>query len=311
MPAAEDRSKAFYTSLPHHAVVILSISKGSVAHLHPPSDFSSTLDLLTQLEKILFMVVLIFYLPTLVGNTAIILVTRLDFRLHKLMYFFLSHLSLVDLCFNTSFVPHSVGPPVSLVLGSTECTLLALMALDSHADVCRPLHYTIVMHPRLCQALVGMAWLSGVWDTAIQATFIFCLPRCGRQRLPHFICEMLVLLKLACVDVRANEIQLFVGTLVLNLLPLIVLRIKLPQVWRKALGTCGFHLLVVTIFYGSITVIYIWHNSSLSETLDKFLTLFYTVVTPTLNPLFYTLRNMYVKGAQRRILGKDENSEKD
>ncbi|XP_038598221.1 olfactory receptor 2G3-like [Tachyglossus aculeatus] len=292
-----------------------------------------------QLEKILFVVVLIFYLLTLVGNTAIILVTRLDLHLHTPMYFFLSHLSLVDLCFTTSIVPQLLwnlrGPSktitafgcavqlyISLALGSTECVLLAVMALDRHAAICRPLRYTAIMHPRLCRTLVGLAWLSGVGDTAIQATVIFRLPRCGHRLLPHFLCEMPALLKLSCVDVRGNEIQLFVGTLVLILLPLslitvsygsiarAVLRIKSRRVWRKALGTCGSHLLVVTLFYGSITVVYIWPNSSFSGTLDKFLTLFYTVVTPTLNPLIYTLRNKDVKGAVRRILGKDQSLEK-
>ncbi|XP_007656757.2 olfactory receptor 2H1-like [Ornithorhynchus anatinus] len=133
---------------------------------------------------------------------------------------------------------------------------------------------------------------------------------------------MPAMLKLACVDVRANEIQLFVGTLVLILLPLslitvsygsiarAVLRIKSPRVWRKALGTCGSHLLVVTLFYGSITAVYVWPGSSFSGTWDKFLTLFYTVVTPTLNPLIYTLRNKDMKGAVRRILGKGQSSEK-
>ncbi|XP_038598950.1 olfactory receptor 2G3-like [Tachyglossus aculeatus] len=241
-----------------------------------------------HIEKILFVVVLIFYLLTLVGNTAWISVA---------MYFFLSHLSLEDHCFTTDIVP----PLLWNLRGPLQ---------DHHrvAAICLTLHYTTAMHPWLCQVLVRLPWMCGVGDTAIQATVIFLLPRCGHQLLPHFTCEIPALLKLACVDVRANEIQLFVGTLVLNLLPLsmitvsyrsiawAMLRIKSPQGWRKALGTCGSYLLVVTLFYRSIRVVYIWPNSSFSGTLGKFLTLFYTVVAPTLNSLIYTLREQGRKG---------------
>ncbi|XP_038598589.1 olfactory receptor 2G3-like [Tachyglossus aculeatus] len=222
------------------------------------------------------------------------------------MYFFLSDLFLVNPCFTTSIIPQPLwnlqGPSKTItVVGcavqlyvflALERILLDIMALDHNAAVCRPFHYTTVMHPRLCWTPVGLAWLSWVGDTAIQATVIFHLPRCGHRRLPHFFSEMSAMLKLACVDVWANEVQLFVGILVLILLPLslitvsygsivrAVLRIKSIRVWRKALGTCGSHLLVVTLFYGSNTVVYIWPNSSFSGTLDKFLTLFYTMVDP-------------------------------
>ncbi|XP_038597794.1 olfactory receptor 2G2-like [Tachyglossus aculeatus] len=250
-----------------------------------------------QIEKILFVVVLIFYLLTLVGNTAWISVA---------MYFFLSHLSLEDHCFTTDIVPHfygtSGGPPrpSSWSVVRSSCTSSWSWGRRNAsfwpswswtvAAICLTLHYTTAMHPWLCQVLVRLPWMCGVGDTAIQATVIFLLPRCGHQLLPHFTCEIPALLKLACVDVRANEIQLFVGTLVLNLLPLsmitvsyrsiawAMLRIKSPQGWRKALGTCGSYLLVVTLFYRSIRVVYIWPNSSFSGTLGKFLTLFYTVV---------------------------------
>ncbi|XP_038597814.1 olfactory receptor 2G3-like [Tachyglossus aculeatus] len=190
-----------------------------------------------QLEKIFFMVVLIFGLLTLVGKiVGHYFGDRLYFHLHTPMYIFLSHLSHMYLCFTTSIVPqllwnirgHSktitlvhcaVQLYVSLALGSSEYILLVVMALDHHAAICRPLHYTTIMHPRLCWALVGLAGLGRVGDTAIQVTVIYHLPRCGQQRLSHFLCEMLTMLKLACVDVGDNEIQLFVDTLALTLLP--------------------------------------------------------------------------------------------
>ena len=290
-----------------------------------------------QVEVLLFVVVLISYLLTLLGNTAIILVSCLDCRLHTPMYFFLTNLSSLDLCFTTSIVPQLLwnlkGPAktitpvgcaiqlyVSLSLGSTECVLLTIMAFDRYVAVCRPLNYTSIMHPSFCKALAGVAWLSGVGNTLIQGTITLRLPRCGHRHLHHFLCEVPAMVKLACVDIQANEVQLFVATLVLLLLPVAlilvsygfivqaVMKIKSVQAWRKALGTCGSHLLVVFLFFGPSSAIYIQPKRSYGRSQGKFLTLFYTVVTPTLNPLIYTLRNKDVKGALRRLLRRGQSS---
>lgn len=290
-----------------------------------------------QLEVILFVLVLISYLLTLLGNTAIILVSCLDCRLHTPMYFFLTNLSSLDLCFTTSIVPQLLwnrkGPAktitpvgcaiqlyVSLSLGSSECVLLTIMAFDRYVAVCRPLNYTSIMHPSFCKALAGVAWLSGVGNTLIQGTITLRLPRCGHRHLHHFFCEVPAMVKLACVDIQANEVQLFVATLVLLLLPVAlilvsygfivqaVMKIKSVQAWRKALGTCGSHLLVVFLFFGPSSAIYIQPKRSYGRSQGKFLTLFYTVVTPTLNPLIYTLRNKDVKGALRRLLRRGQSS---
>ncbi|XP_064151790.1 olfactory receptor 2G3-like [Loxodonta africana] len=289
-----------------------------------------------QLEKILFVVVLISYLLTLMSNTAIILVSSLDPKLHTPMYYFLTNLSFVDLCLTTTIVPqllwnlHGLAKTVTpigcaiqlyvaLALGSTECVLLAVMAYDRYAAICRPLHYATVMHPRLCQSLVGVAWLSGVGNTLVQGTITLQLPLCGNRRIYHFICEVPAMIKLACVDIHANEVQLFMASLILLLLPLAlilvsygyisqaVMRIRSAQAWRKALGTCGSHLLVVSLFYGTITAVYIQPNSSYAHRQGKFITLLYTVATPTLNPLIYTLRNKDVKGALKRLVRKDQS----
>lgn len=290
-----------------------------------------------QLEVLLFVVVLISYLLTLLGNTAIILVSCLDCRLHTPMYFFLTNLSSLDLCLTTSIVPQLLwnlkGPAktitpvgcaiqlyVSLSLGSSECVLLTIMAFDRYVAVCRPLNYTSIMHPSFCKALAGVAWLSGVGNTLIQGTITLRLPRCGHRHLHHFLCEVPAMVKLACVDIQANEVQLFVATLVLLLLPVAlilvsygfivqaVMKIKSVQAWRKALGTCGSHLLVVFLFFGPSSAIYIQPKRSYGRSQGKFLTLFYTVVTPTLNPLIYTLRNKDVKGALRRLLRRGQSS---
>ncbi|KAM5166841.1 olfactory receptor 2G6-like [Callospermophilus lateralis] len=289
-----------------------------------------------QLEIILFMVVLISYLLTLVGNTTIILVSCLDSKLHTPMYFFLTNLSFLDLALTTSIVPQLLwnlrGPAktitstgcvlqlyVSLSLGSTKCVLLSIMAFDRYVAVCRPLNYMTVMHPSFCKALAGIAWLSGVGNTLIQSTITLRLPRCGHRRLHHFLCEVPAMIKLACVDIHANQVQLFVATLVLLLLPMAlisvsygliahsVINIKSSQAWRKALGTCGSHLLVVFLYFGTSSVIYIQPQRSFGHSQGMFLTLFYTVVTPTLNPLIYTLRNKDVKGALRRLLRREQH----
>ncbi|XP_008058236.1 olfactory receptor 2G3-like [Carlito syrichta] len=290
-----------------------------------------------QVEVILFVLVLISYLLTLVGNTAIIVLSCLDPKLHTPMYFFLTNLSFLDLCFTTSIVPQLLwnlkGPAktitptgcaiqlyVSLSLGSTECVLLTIMAFDRYVAVCRPLNYISVMPPSFCKALAGLAWLSGIGNTLIQGTLTLRLPRCGHRHLHHFLCEVPAMIKLACVDIHANEVQLFVATLVLLLFPMAlilvsygfivkaVIKIKSVKAWQKALGTCGSHLLVVSLFFGSSSAIYIQPKRSYGHSQGKFLTLFYTVVTPTLNPLIYTLRNKDVKGALRRLLRREQNS---
>ncbi|KAM5126132.1 olfactory receptor 2G2-like [Callospermophilus lateralis] len=286
-----------------------------------------------RLQRVLFVTILALYLLTTLGNSAIILVSRLEPRLHTPMYFFLSHLSLLDFSFSSSVVPQllvNLRDPfktisyggcvaqlcVSLALGSTECVLLAVMSYDHYVAVCRPLHYTLLMHPRLCHSLAAAAWLSGVATTLVQSTLTLRLPFCGHRRVDHFICEVPVLIKLACVDTTFNEAELFVASILFLVLPLslilvsyghiaqAVLRIRSAAGRRKAFGTCSSHLLVVTIFYGTIIFMYLQPARSRSKDQGKFVSLFYMVVTPVLNPLIYTLRNEEVKGALKRVLEK-------
>ncbi|KAM5298655.1 olfactory receptor 2G2-like [Ctenodactylus gundi] len=284
-----------------------------------------------QLELALFGVIAVLYLMTLLGNTTIILVSRLEPKLHTPMYFFLSHLSLLDLCFTSSITPQllvNLGGSdksisyggcvvqlyVSLALGSTECVLLAVMSYDRYVAICRPLHYTLVMHPRLCHSLASMAWLSGVATTLVQSTLTLQLPFCGHCQVDHFFCEVPVLIKLACGDTAFNQAELFVASVLFLVLPLslilvsyghiarAVLRITSAAGRQKAFGTCSSHLLVVVIFYGTIIFMYLQPAKSRSKDQGKFVSLFYTVVTPMLNPLIYTLRNKGVKMALQKVL---------
>ncbi|XP_005071941.1 olfactory receptor 10 [Mesocricetus auratus] len=289
-----------------------------------------------QLELIFFIYILIFYSLTLFGNTAIIALSRMDLRLHTPMYFFLSHLSFLDLCYTTSTVPQllinlqgydrtiSYGGCVTqmfvfLALGSTESVLLVVMAFDRYAAVCRPLHYTTIMHPVLCQTLAIVSWGGGFINSLIQTSLMMAMPLCGHQ-LNHFFCEMPVLLKLACEDTGGTEAKMFVVRVVIVAFPAMlilgsyaqiareVLKIKSVAARRKATGTCGSHLVVVCLFYGSATYTYLQPKDSYSESNGKFIALFYSIITPMLNPLIYTLRNKDVKGALWRVLGRGIDS---
>ncbi|XP_074048992.1 olfactory receptor 2G6-like [Macrotis lagotis] len=293
-----------------------------------------------QLETILFGVILVFYILNLVGNITIILVSCLDFKLHTPMYFFLANLSFVDLSLTTCIVPQllvTMGKKdktmsfsgcvvqlyVSMGLGSTECIILAVMAYDRYAAVCRPLHYVVIMHPQLCLWLAVTAWLSGLVTSLIQCSLTIQLPMCGHNQLDHICCEVPVLIRLACVDTTFNEAELFVASVLFLVVPVslilvsygyiahAILRIKSTSGRHKAFGTCSSHLMVVIIFYGTIIFMYLQPVKSQSKDQGKFVSLFYTVVTPLLNPVIYTLRNKDVKGALKKLLlGKILASEK-
>ncbi|XP_049634951.1 olfactory receptor 2G2-like [Suncus etruscus] len=286
-----------------------------------------------QLELVLFGLIFFLYLTTLLGNATIILVSQLDPRLRTPMYFFLSHLSLLDICFSSSIVPQLlvnlgglnksisywgcvVQLYVAMALGSTECVLLAVMSYDRYVAVCRPLHYALVMHPRLCRILASIAWLSGVATTLVQSTLTLQLPFCGHRRVDHIFCEVPVLIKLACVDTTFNQAELFVASVLFLVVPVsfiltsyiciarAVLKIKSAAGRKKAFGTCSSHLVVVVIFYGTIIFMYLQPAQSKSKDQGKFVSLFYTVVTPVLNPFIYTLRNKEVKAGFRKVLGR-------
>ncbi|XP_057565501.1 olfactory receptor 2W3 [Hippopotamus amphibius kiboko] len=284
-----------------------------------------------RLERILFVVILIAYLLTLVGNTTIILVSWLDPHLHTPMYFFLTHLSFLDLSFTTSSIPQLLynlsgcdktisytGCAIQLFLflglGGVECLLLAVMAYDRFVAVCKPLHYMAIMNSRLCLGLVLVAWGCGVANSLAMSPVTLRLPRCGHRSVDHFLCEMPALIRMACVNTAAIEGTVFVLAVGIVLSPLVfilvsygyimraVLQIQSTSGRQKAFNTCGSHLTVVSLFYGNIIYMYMQPGNSSSQDQGKFLTLFYNIVTPLLNPLIYTLRNKEVKGALRKLL---------
>ena len=289
-----------------------------------------------HLEMVLLLVVSIIYILTLMGNTAIILVSYFNPKLHTPMYFFLSNLSFLDLCFTTSVVPQMLwnlkGPDktisytgcviqlyVALGLGSTECVLLTVMAYDRFNAICRPLHYAVIMHPKLLQQLAALAWISGFVGSTVQTILVFQLPLCSHHMVDDFMCEEPALIKIACVNTTFLENELSIASVLYVVIPLglilvsygcivrSVLKIKSTEGRRKAFGTCGSHIIVVVLFFGTIISVYIQPKSKYTQNYSKFLTLFYTVVTPSLNPLIYTLRNKEVKWALRRLVGRDSS----
>ncbi|GAB5571097.1 putative olfactory receptor 2B8 [Prionailurus iriomotensis] len=284
-----------------------------------------------QLERVLFVVLLIFYLLTLLGNTSIIALARLDPHLQTPMYFFLSNLSFLDLCYTTSTVPQllvhlrradkSISFSgcvaqlfIALGLGGTECILLGVMAFDRYAAVCMPLHYTVIMHPRLCTLMASASWFIGFANSSLQTVLIFLVPLCGRNKIDHFFCDVAPLLKLACVDTTVNESELFFVSVIILLIPMalitfsygrivrVVLRIKSIAGQRKVFGTCGAHLTVVSLFYGTAIYAYLLPSNNHSQNQGKFISLFYTIITPMANPFIYTLRNKDVTSAMKNVL---------
>ncbi|XP_049718040.1 olfactory receptor 2W1-like [Elephas maximus indicus] len=292
-----------------------------------------------KLEIVLSGVVTIFYLITLVGNTAIILASLLNSHLHTPMYFFIRNLSFLDLCFTTSIIPQMlvnlwgsdksitfVGCIIQLYvymwMGSIECLLLAVMSYDRFTAICKPLHYLVIMNPHLCLKMIVMVWGVSLADSLVLCTLTLDLPRCENNILDHFLCELPAMVKISCVDTTAVEMSVFALGIVIVLTPLFlilisygyiaqaVLRMKSKAGQRKAINTCGSHLTVVSIFYGTIIYLYLQPGNSASKDQGKFLTLFYTIITPSLNPLIYTLRNKDMKSALKKLVKVDYKSTK-
>ncbi|KAG3288856.1 olfactory receptor 2B11-like [Ictidomys tridecemlineatus] len=285
------------------------------------------------LELPLFVILLITYPMAMMGNLTIILVSRLDPHLHSPMYFFLTNLSFLDMCYTTSIVPQMLfnlgtskktisylGCIVQLyffsIMGSTECLLLALMSFDRYVAICRPLHYIFIMNQRVCILLVSIVWLTGMIYAISEASVTVKLPLCGINKLDHLLCEIPVLIKAACGEKEANELTLSVVCIFIVAVPLCLIlasyasighaifKIKSSEGRKKAFGTCSSHLIVVSLFYGPGISMYLQPLSSISRDQPKFMALFYGVMTPTLNPFIYTLRNKDVKGALGKLMSR-------
>ncbi|XP_006044626.2 olfactory receptor 2D3-like [Bubalus bubalis] len=284
-------------------------------------------------QALLFFLFLIIYLLTVLGNLLIVVLIHIDSRLHTPMYFFLSNLSFADLCFSTTTVPQvlvhflvkrktisfagcSTQMVVLLLVGCTECVLLAVMSYDRCVAVCKPLRYTTIMTHRVCAQLATGSWASGAFVSLVDTTFTLCLPYRGNNIINHFFCEPPALLKLASADTYRTEMAIFAMGVAILLAPVslilasywniisTVIQMQSGEGWLKAFSTCGSHLTVVVLFYGSAIFAYMRPNSKIMNERDKVISVFYSAVTPMLNPIIYSLRNKDVKGALRRVTAK-------
>ncbi|XP_070282799.1 olfactory receptor 10A5-like isoform X1 [Myotis yumanensis] len=287
----------------------------------------------TELQLLLFLTFLIIYLVTLMGNSLIILVTLADPMLHSPMYFFLRNLSFLEIGFNLVIVPKMLGTLLAqnttisfpgcaiqmyffFFFGVAECFLLAIMAYDRYVAICNPLLYPVIMNQRTRAKLAVASWFPGFPVATVQTTWLFSFPLCGTNKVNHFFCDSPPVLRLVCADTARFEVYAIVGTILIIMIPcLLVLcsysRIaaaifKIPSAKgkHKAFSTCSSHLLVVSLFYVSLSLTYFRPKSNNSPESKKLLSLFYTVVTPMLNPIIYSLRNNEVKNALSRTLSQ-------
>ncbi|KAM5239435.1 olfactory receptor 11G2-like [Hipposideros larvatus] len=283
-------------------------------------------------QILLFVLFSVVYLLTLMGNGSIICAVHRDQRLHSPMYILLANFSFLEICYVTSTVPNMLANFLSnskvisfsgcflqfyffFSLGSTECFFLAIMAFDRYLAICRPLHYPTIMTELLCTNLVISCWVLGFLWFLIPIIIISQMSFCGSRIIDHFLCDPGPLLALTCS--RAPVIELTIS--ILSSLPLFipflfimvsyalvlraVLRVPSAAGRRKAFSTCGSHLAVVSLFYGSVMVMYVSPTSEHKAGMQKLVTLFYSVITPLINPVIYSLRNKDMKYAIKKLLG--------
>lgn len=283
-------------------------------------------------QKLLFILFLGVYLVTVLGNLLLMFLVWTDSQLHTPMYFFLCNLSLADLCFSTNIVPQALIHLLSqkkvisfrrcaaqlllfLIFGCTQCALLAVMSYDRYVAICNPLHYPSIMTWRVCIQLAIASWTSGVLVSLVDSTSTLSLPYRGSNSIAHFFCEAPALLILASTDTHTSEMAIFLMGVVILLIPVslilvsyghiivTVVKMKSAAGRLKAFSTCGSHLMVVILFYGSAIITYMTPKSSKEQ--EKLVSVFYAMVTPMLNPLIYSLRNKDVKGALWKVVTKN------
>ncbi|XP_004399563.1 PREDICTED: olfactory receptor 4X2-like [Odobenus rosmarus divergens] len=280
-----------------------------------------------EVQKVFFVLFLLLYIAVVLGNFLIVLTVMTSRSLGSPMYFFLSYLSFVEICYSSTTAPKLISDllaerkAISLwgcmtqlffthFFGGTEIFLLTVMAYDRYVAICRPLNYTTIMNQQVRVVLVGIAWVGGFVHSFAQILLIFHLPFCGPNVIDHYFCDLLPLLKLACSDtfliallIVANGGTLSVISFVIILASYVVILLHLrtggSEGWSKALSTCGSHITVVTLFFGPCIFIYLRPSTTLS--IDKTVALFYTVITPLLNPVIYSLRNTEVKKAMKKL----------
>ncbi|XP_069799062.1 olfactory receptor 5A2-like [Dendropsophus ebraccatus] len=287
-------------------------------------------------QVLLFLIFLGIYLITVVGNIVIFSVITFDHRLHTPMYFFLANLSIIDIIFSSITVPKLLFILVTARKAVTfsdcvtqlslfqffvvaECYLLAVMSYDRYVAICFPLNYTLIMSREVRFKMVVFCWVCGLVNSVAQAISVSCLDFCGPNKVDHFFCDVTPLFKLSCSDIRLSEAIFLLVVVLAGMGPLTfilvtygriiaaVTKISTSKGRRKTFSTCASHFTVVGLYYGSGIFSYIWPSSTYAMSKDvKVVAVLYTIMTPMLNPIIYSLRNREVKRAMKKILGSKE-----
>ncbi|XP_006877522.1 PREDICTED: olfactory receptor 7G2-like [Chrysochloris asiatica] len=284
-----------------------------------------------ELQPFLFGLFLIVYLVTVLGNLLIILTINSDTGLHTPMYFFLSNLSFTDICFSTTTVPkmlmniHTQNKSISytgcltqvcliLIFAGMENFLLGAMAYDRYVAICHPLRYMVIMNPCFCGLLILLSLFISVVDGLLHTLMVLRLSFCADLEIPHFFCELAQVIKLSCSNTLINTVLVYLITTILGGVPLLgiifsytkiissVLRMPSAGGMYKAFSTCGSHLSVVFLFYGTAFGVYISSAVTHSSKKIAIASVMYTVVPPMMNPFIYSLRNRDMKGALKKLL---------
>uniref|UniRef100_G1TB79 Olfactory receptor n=1 Tax=Oryctolagus cuniculus TaxID=9986 RepID=G1TB79_RABIT len=286
----------------------------------------------TRFPWLLFALILLVFVISIASNTVMILLIHMDARLHTPMYFLLSQLSVMDILYISTIVPKMLVDQVTsqraisfagctaqhflyLTLAGAEFFLLGLMSYDRYVAICNPLRYPVLMSRRVCLLIVAAAWLGGSVDGFLLTPVMMQFPFCGSREIDHFFCEVPALLKLSCSDTSAYETAMYVCCILMLLIPfsvisasytrilLTVYRMSEAEGRRKAVATCSSHMVVVSLFYGAAMYTYVLPHSYHTPEKDKAVSAFYTILTPLLNPLIYSLRNKDVTTALQKALG--------